>query len=188
MSDQITVSLPDGSSRTLTTGATAGDLAADIGTGLAKAAVIAEVNGTERDLSHVLDDGDEVAIITSQSDQGLYVIRHSTAHVLAQAVLELFPGATFGIGPPVENGFYYDFELPDGGTFSEEDLGAIEGRMKQILNEAQPFAKTEISADDARKVFADHKYKLEIIDDASTDPMSATSARGEVRCYENLPP
>ena len=188
MSDQITVSLPDGSSRTLTTGATAGDLAADIGAGLAKAAVIAEVNGEERDLSHVLADGDEIAIVTSQSDQGLYVIRHSTAHVLAQAVLELFPGATFGIGPPVENGFYYDFELPDGGTFSEDDLGAIEGRMKQILNEAQPFAKTEISADDARKVFADHKYKLEIIDDASTDPMSATSARGEVRCYENLPP
>ena len=188
MSDQITVSLPDGSSRTLTTGATAGDLAADIGAGLAKAAVIAEVNGTERDLSHVLEDGDEVAIITTQSDQGLYVIRHSTAHVLAQAVLELFPGATFGIGPPVENGFYYDFELPGGATFSEDDLGAIEGRMKQILNEAQPFEKTEISADDARKVFADHKYKLEIIDDASTDPMSATSARGEVRCYENIPP
>ncbi len=189
MSDsQITVSLPDGSSRTLTTGATAGELAADIGAGLAKAAVIAEVNGVERDLSHVLEDGDEVSIITSQSDQGLYVIRHSTAHVLAQAVLELFPGATFGIGPPVENGFYYDFELPDGATFSEDDLGAIEGRMKQILNEAQPFEKTEISADDARKVFADHKYKLEIIDDASTDPMSATSARGEVRCYENIPP
>lgn len=188
MSDQITVSLPDGSSRTLTTGATAGDLAAEIGAGLAKAAVIAEVNGDERDLSHVLADGDVVSIVTTQSDQGLYVIRHSTAHVLAQAVLELFPGATFGIGPPVEHGFYYDFELPDGGTFNEDDLGAIEGRMKQILNEAQPFAKTEISADDARKVFADHKYKLEIIDDASTDPMSATSARGEVRCYENLPP
>ncbi|WP_436796242.1 threonine--tRNA ligase [Actinospongicola halichondriae] len=188
MSDQITVSLPDGSSRELTTGATAGDLAADIGTGLAKAAVIAEVNGVERDLSHPLEDGDVVSIVTTQSDQGLYVIRHSTAHVLAQAVLELFPGATFGIGPPVENGFYYDFELPDGGTFSEDDLATIEGRMKQILNEAQPFAKTEISADEARSIFADHKYKLEIIDDASTDPMSATSAKGEVRCYENIPP
>ncbi len=188
MSDQITVSLPDGSSRELTTGATAGDLAADIGAGLAKAAVIAEVNGVERDLSHPLDDGDVVSIVTTQSDQGLYVIRHSTAHVLAQAVLELFPGATFGIGPPVENGFYYDFELPDGGTFSEDDLASIEGRMKQILNEAQPFEKSEITADEARSIFADHKYKLEIIDDASTDPMSATSARGEVRCYENLPP
>ncbi len=188
MSDQITVSLPDGSSRELTTGATAGDLAAAIGAGLAKAAVIAEVNGVERDLSHPLDDGDVVSIVTTQSDQGLYVIRHSTAHVLAQAVLELFPGATFGIGPPVENGFYYDFELPDGGTFSEDDLASIEGRMKQILNEAQPFEKSEITADEARSIFADHKYKLEIIDDASTDPMSATSARGEVRCYENLPP
>ena len=176
---QITVSLPDGSSRPLTTGATAGDLAADIGSGLAKAAVIAEVNGTERDLSHVLEDGDEVAIVTTQSDQGLYVIRHSTAHVLAQAVLELFPGATFGIGPPVENGFYYDFELPGGATFAESDLERIEERMREILAEAQPFQKTEISADEARTIFADHKYKLEIIDDASTDPMSATSARGK---------
>ncbi len=189
MSDpMIAVKLPDGSSRELTTGATAGDLAAAIGSGLAKAAVIAEVNSVERDLAHPLEDGDEVAIITTQSDQGLYVIRHSTAHVLAQAVLELFPGATFGIGPPVENGFYYDFELPDGGTFSEDDLGAVEARMRQILDEAQPFEKSEMSADEARSIFADHKYKLEIIDDASTDPMSATSATGEVRCYENVPP
>ena len=186
--DQITVSLPDGSSRALTTGATAGDLAADIGAGLAKAAVVAEVNGVERDLSHVLADGDEVAIVTASSEQGLYVIRHSTAHVLAQAVLELYPGATFGIGPPVENGFYYDFELPGGATFAEDDLEAIEERMREILAESQPFVKSEIAADDARQVFAEHKYKLEIIANASTDPMSATSARGEVRCYENVPP
>ncbi|MDZ7674145.1 MAG: threonine--tRNA ligase [Acidimicrobiales bacterium] len=186
--DQITVSLPDGSSRALTAGATAGDLAADIGAGLAKAAVVAEVNGVERDLSHVLADGDEVAIVTKSSDQGLYVIRHSTAHVLAQAVLELFPGTTFGIGPPVDDGFYYDFELPDGGTFSDDDLAAIEARMRDILDESQPFVRSELDAEDARAVFADHKYKLEIIDDASTDPMSATSAAGQVRCYENIPP
>ena len=189
MSDQIAVQLPDGSSRELTTGATAGDLARSIARGLAKKAVDRRVvNGEQRDLSHVLADGDTVAIVTADTDEGLYVIRHSTAHVLAQAVLELHPGATFGIGPPVENGFYYDFELPDGGTFQEEELGAIEDRMRQILKEAQPFEKSEISADEARSIFADHKYKLEIIDDASTDPMSATSAKGEVRCYENIPP
>jgi len=188
MPDQIAVRLPDGSSRELPTGSTAGDLARSIAKGLAKRAVIAEVNGVERDLSHELEDGDEVAIVTSDSDQGLYVIRHSTAHVLAQAVLDLHPGATFGIGPPVENGFYYDFELPDGGTFNEDDLVAIEARMREILQESQPFLRTEISADEAREVFAQHPYKLEIIENASTDPMSATSARGEVRCYENLPP
>jgi threonyl-tRNA synthetase len=188
MPDQIAVTLPDGSSRELPTGSTAGDLARSIARGLAKKAVIAEVNGTERDLSHELADGDTVAIVTADSDQGLYVIRHSTAHVLAQAVLELFPGATFGIGPPVENGFYYDFELPDGGTFQEDDLARIEERMRAILAESQPFVKSEIGADEARKIFADHKYKLEIIENASTDPMSATSERGEVRCYENVPP
>jgi len=188
MPDQIAVTLPDGSSRELPTGSTAGDLARSIARGLAKKAVIAEVNGVERDLSHVLDDGDAVAIVTADSDQGLYVIRHSTAHVLAQAVLDLHPGATFGIGPPVENGFYYDFELPDGGTFHEEDLAAIEARMREILKESQPFVKSEISADEARTIFAEHPYKLEIIENASSDPMSATSERGEVRCYENVPP
>ncbi len=189
MSDaQIAVTLPDGSRRELPTGSTARDLATSIARGLAKKAVVAEVNGTERDLSHELADGDEVAIVTADSDQGLYVIRHSTAHVLAQAVLDLHPGATFGIGPPVQDGFYYDFELPDGGTFTDEDLPTIEARMREILAESQPFVKSEISADEARAVFADHRYKLEIIDDASTDPMSATSARGEVRCYENVPP
>ncbi|HAS12696.1 MAG TPA: threonine--tRNA ligase [Acidimicrobiaceae bacterium] len=188
MPEQIAVTLPDGSSRELPTGSTAGDLARSIARGLAKKAVIAEVNDVERDLSHELVDGDRVAIVTADSDQGLYVIRHSTAHVLAQAVLELFPGATFGIGPPVENGFYYDFELPDGGTFHEEDLERIEARMREILKESQPFVKSEIGADEARTIFADHKYKLEIIENASTDPMSATSDRGEVRCYENIPP
>jgi threonyl-tRNA synthetase len=188
MPEQIAVTLPDGSSRELPTGSTAGELARSIARGLAKKAVVAEVNGVERDLSHVLEDGDAVAIITSDTEAGLYVIRHSTAHVLAQAVLDLYPGATFGIGPPVENGFYYDFELPGGATFTEDDLDTIEGRMREILAEAQPFVKTEIAADEARKVFAEHPYKLEIIDNASTDPMSATSARGEVRCYENVPP
>ena len=185
---QIAVTLPDGSSRELATGSTAGDLARSIARGLAKKAVVAEVNGTQRDLSEELHDGDRVAIVTADSDEGLYVIRHSTAHVLAQAVLDLFPGATFGIGPPVENGFYYDFELPEGGTFHEDDLGRIEARMRELLAESQPFVRSEISADEAREIFADHRYKLQIIDDASTDPMSATSAKGEVRCYENIPP
>ena len=99
MSDQIAITLPDGSERALPVGSTAGDLAAAIGPRLAKAAVIASVNGTERDLDWVLADGDDVAVIVEESDRGLYTLRHSTAHVLAQAVLDEFPGATFAIGP-----------------------------------------------------------------------------------------
>ncbi|MGQ0431390.1 MAG: threonine--tRNA ligase [Microthrixaceae bacterium] len=187
MADEIAIRLPDGSTRSLAAGATAADLAASIGSRLAKSAVIAVVNGEERDLTTPLLDGDEVAIVTADSERGLFTLRHSTAHVLAQAVLDLFPGATFGIGPPVENGFYYDFELPDGGTFHEDDLERIDARMREILAEAQPFVRDELSAAQARKVFAGHRFKLEIIDDASTDPMSATSASESVRTYENPP-
>jgi threonyl-tRNA synthetase len=178
--------LPDGSERTLPAGATAADLAADIGARLANDAVIAEVNGVERDLGTQLHDGDSVAIITAGQDRGLYTIRHSTAHVMAQAVLDLFPGATFGIGPPVEDGFYYDFALPDGAVFHPDDLERIEARMREIIAERQPFQRDEVDADEARHIFRGHRFKLEIIDDASTDPMSATES-GRVRTYENPP-
>jgi threonyl-tRNA synthetase len=186
MSDQITITLPDGSSKSLPSGTTAGELAASIGSKLAKAAVIAEVNGVERDLVWPLADGDAVSIITDTSERGLYTLRHSTTHVLAQAVLELFPGATFAIGPPVENGFYYDFELPDGATFSSDDLERIEAKMREIMAERQPFIRDEITEAAALELFADHKYKCEIIRGAADDPMSATET-GLVRTYENPP-
>jgi threonyl-tRNA synthetase len=186
-----TITLPDGSRRALQDGSTAADLAASIGRRLAADAVIAEVNGTQRDLSTVLADGDRVAIRTAQSDEGLYTIRHSTAHVLAQAVLDLFEGATFAIGPPVENGFYYDFLLPEGpdgtpGTFTPEDLDRIEARMRDIIREAQPFVRDELTDDRARDVFAAHPFKLEIIDGEADDPTSVTEP-GRVRTYENPP-
>src|SRR5258706_2929323 len=163
-SDQITIRLPDGTTKSVATGTTAGELAAAIGSGLRKAAVIASVNGVERDLVWPLNDGDELSVITASTDRGLYTIRHSTTHVLAQAVLDLYPGATFGIGPPWEDGFYYDFELPDGATFTPDDLDRIDVRMREIIKEQQPFIRDEIGADEARTVFKDHKYKLEIID------------------------
>ncbi|MGH9262160.1 MAG: TGS domain-containing protein, partial [Acidimicrobiales bacterium] len=179
--------LPDGSARSLPSGTTALGLAQSIGSRLAKAAVVAEINGEERDLGTVLSDGDEVAIVTADSERGLYTIRHSTAHVLAQAVLDLFPDATFGIGPPVEDGFYYDFELPGGGTFTPDDLDRIDARMREIIDERQAFVRDEIAAGEAREIFEGHRFKLEIIDDASTDPMSGTGDKGEVRTYENPP-
>src|SRR5690242_16214559 len=186
MADDITITLPDGSQRELPSGPAGGDLAAAIGKRLARAAVMADVNGTERDLVWPLADGDQVAIITEDSDRGLYTLRHSTTHVLAQAVLDLFPGATFAIGPPVENGFYYDFELPDGGTFSSDDLDRIEAKMREIMADQQPFIRDEITEAAALELFADHKYKCEIIRGAADDPMSATET-GLVRTYENPP-
>jgi threonyl-tRNA synthetase len=184
---EIVITLPDGSTRAVPSGTTALGLAQDIGSRLARAAVIAEINGEQRDLATELADGDRVAIVTAGSDAGLYTIRHSTAHVLAQAVLDLFPEATFGIGPPVEDGFYYDFELSGGATFTTDDLDRIDARMREIIDEGQPFVRDEIPAAEAREIFARHPYKLQIIDDASTDPMSGTGDRGEVRTYENPP-
>jgi threonyl-tRNA synthetase len=185
MSD-VTVRLPDGSERSLPEGSTGADLAAAIGSRLAKAAVIVEIDGVERDLTAPLPEGATVAIVTESSERGLYTIRHSTAHVLAQAVLDLFDGATFAIGPPVENGFYYDFQLPDGGTFTPDDLERIDARMREIIKEKQAFIRDDIPNDRAREIFKDHPFKLEIIDGEADDPTSV-SEPGFSRTYENPP-
>ena len=179
---EINVTLPDGSTRALVEGSTAADLAAAIGPGLAKAALIAEVDGAEIDLNAPLTDGAAVAIVTDSSDQGLYTLRHSTAHVLAQAVLDLYPGATYAIGPPIEDGFYYDFDLPDGMTFTDDDLEAITARMTAIIAADQPFTRGELSRDEGLEMFADHPYKREIIE--NVDP-SEVGAEGEVSFYRN---
>jgi threonyl-tRNA synthetase len=163
MSD-ISVLLPDGSSRVVPSGATVGDVALSIGKGLAKAALAGTINGQEVDLGVPVTDGASVSIITATSEEGRHVLRHSTAHVLAQAVLQLFPGAQFSIGPAIEDGFYYDFELPNAQTFSDDDLAAIEKRMRDIVAADQPFVRTEVSADDALQMFSQQKYKCEIIE------------------------
>src|SRR6202789_3656938 len=139
MAGVISVRLPDGSQRELPEGTTAGEFAQLIGPRLAKAAVVATVDGHQVDLSSSLVDGSEVAIITADSDAGREVLRHSTAHVLAQAVLRLWPGAKYAIGPVIDNGFYYDFELPHGARFSDDDLSRVEGEMRSIMAENQPF-------------------------------------------------
>jgi threonyl-tRNA synthetase len=173
MSD-ITVLLPDGSQRSLPEGSTAADLAADIGPGLAKAALIAEVDGIEVGLDVPLTDGAAVSLVTAQSNQGVFTLRHSTAHVLAQAVLEIYPGATFAIGPPIENGFYYDFELPDGQTLSDESLEAVEAKMRDIIAADQPFIRGETDAAQAAVLFADHPYKREIIEVADASELAGS--------------
>jgi len=160
----ITVTLPDGSARELPAGSTVLDLAASIGSGLRKAAVAAVVDGGETDLTTTLTDGAEVGIITNNTDEGRHVLRHSTAHVMAQAVTELWPGAKFSIGPAIDNGFYYDFDLPGGVTFSDEDLVRIEDKMREIIRANQPFERSEMSMEEAKELFADQPYKVEIIE------------------------
>ncbi|MCU1460036.1 MAG: threonyl-tRNA synthetase [Acidimicrobiales bacterium] len=187
MADQISITLPDGSIRDLTAGATAADLAASIGKGLAKAAVAADVDGREVDLGTPLDDGARVAIITADSDRGRHVLRHSTAHVLAQAVTQLWPGAKFAIGPPIEDGFYYDFDLPGGAHFSDEDLERIEARMREIVAENQPFEREEHSREEGRQLFADQPYKVEIIEAVDETARDEGAGSGVVSAYRNTP-
>ena len=167
-------------------GATAGDLAADIGPGLAKAALIATVDGEHVDLDVALNDGATVALVTDRDDLGLETLRHSTAHLMAQAVLDLYPGATFAIGPPIEHGFYYDFELPDGKTISNDDLQAIEDRMKELVDADQPFERHEVSVEEARELFKDEPYKLEIIEKVTSGEAGVDDAgelSGDVVSY-----
>ncbi|MEN9643973.1 MAG: threonine--tRNA ligase [Actinomycetota bacterium] len=182
---EITISLPDGSQRSLPDGATATTLAASIGSRLAKASVSAVVNGEEWDLGRALPDGAEVAIVTAESDDGRHVLRHSTAHVLAQAVTQLFPGAKFSIGPAITDGFYYDFELPGGRTFTEADLESIEGRMREIIKADQPFVRDELPAAEALRVFADQPYKCEIIERVSSGAADSDDA-GEIGSGETI--
>jgi len=177
------VLLPDDSTRDLPDGSTAADLAASIGRGLAKAAVAAVVNGAETDLGAPLHDGDRVAILTANTDDGRKVLRHSTAHVLAQAVCDLFPGAKYAIGPPIDDGFYYDFDLPGGAHFSDDDLGRIETRMRAIVGEDQPFVREELSRDEGLARFADQPFKVEIIEGVDPEEGAEGSA---VSVYRNV--
>ena len=173
----VRVLLPDGSARDLPDGATAADLAASIGRRLARDALIATSDGVEVDLAAPLTDGATVQIVTAGSERGLHTLRHSTAHVLAQAVLGLYPGATFAIGPPVADGFYYDFELPDGATFGDADLERIEERMRSIVAADQPFVRREMAPAEALGIFADHFYKREIIERVAAGETAGGTAR-----------
>ncbi|MEM9201551.1 MAG: threonine--tRNA ligase [Actinomycetota bacterium] len=190
MSDVISVVLPDGSSRELPAGATTFDLAESIGPRLAKDAVIGVVDGTEVDLTVPLHDGAAVEIVTAASERGLYTLRHSTAHVMAQAVQDLYPGTQIAIGPPVENGFYYDVDLPEGKTLNEEDLDAIEARMRDIVAANQPFIRHELSADEATEFFKDEPYKTEVIErviagSADGDDAMAAGSADQFSYYAN---
>jgi threonyl-tRNA synthetase len=146
----------DGSERQVAAGTTAADVL-DVD----RSVIAARVGGEPRDLAHVLADGDRVEPIAIDSAEGRAILRHSTAHVMAQAVQELYPDAKLGIGPPIENGFYYDFDVAT--PFTPDDLSRIDKRMQQIVKEAQTFSRRVVSDDDARTELADEPYKLELI-------------------------
>ena len=150
--DQITITLPDGSARTHARGVTGADIAADIGPGLAKAALAVKVDGEIRDLNRPIDADAELAIVTLKDEDALELIRHDAAHVLAEAVQELFPGTQITFGPATEDGFYYDFhrEAP----FSTEDFEAIEKKMAEIVGRDEEIVREVWSKDEVREFFA----------------------------------
>ncbi|MCU1458945.1 MAG: threonyl-tRNA synthetase [Actinomycetia bacterium] len=172
MADQITLTLPDGSPREYPAGTTGAEVAASIGRGLAKAALAVEIDGVPVDLDQPIDHDARISVITGASAEGRDLLRHSTSHVMAQAVFDLFPGAKYAIGPSITDGFYYDFELPDGRRFSDTDLERIEARMREIVKQNQPFLREEYAPQAGREVFADQPYKLEIIERASAGDLS----------------
>jgi len=185
VADQISITLPDGSHRQLDAGSTALDLARAIGPRLAQAAVAARIDGQMTDLSTPLADGEQVAIVTGDSDEGRHILRHSTAHVLAQAVTSLWPGAKYAIGPAIDAGFYYDFDLPGGARFSDDDLAKIDARMREIMGEDQPFVREEHTVEEGLVLFSDQPYKLEIIEKVDAADSAEGVGAGGVSAYRN---
>ncbi|MDR2577577.1 MAG: threonine--tRNA ligase [Chitinispirillales bacterium] len=166
----MNVILPDGRTLSLADGVSAMGVAEAISPRLAKAAVACKVNGELRDLSYKLNDNDAVSILTFDDPEGKTVFWHSSSHILAQAVQELFPNAKIAIGPAIEGGFYYDFDTEK--PFTPEDITAIEKKFKQIAEAKLPFCRAEMNANDARKFFGDkgENYKIELINDLQEAP------------------
>jgi threonyl-tRNA synthetase len=163
----IDLLFPDGSSNQFPAGVSGGEVARSIGERLAAAAVAVKLDGQLLDLERPLPGGGSFEVVTDSSEEGRAVLRHSAAHVMAQAVLDLYPGASFAIGPPIEDGFYYDFDI--GRPFTPEDLDAIESRMAEIIATDQPFLRDEVSKVEAVELFADQPFKLEIIESVDED-------------------
>jgi threonyl-tRNA synthetase len=190
--DKLRITLA-GSEHVVEQGTTAGQALADRQP--ANKPIAARVNGDLRDLSYRLTDGDLVEPVSIDSPDGLNILRHSTTHVMAQAVQDLFPAAKLGIGPPIENGFYYDFDVPE--AFAPDDLKAIEQKMRQIVRQGQLFSRRVVTDEEARTELAAEPYKLELIglkggtagDAALGDSGEAVEVGGaELTIYDNLDP
>jgi len=176
----IDLEYPDGKVVEHPNGVSGLEIAESIGPGLARAAVAVRVDDELLDLSRPINRSGKFAVITLADPDGLHILRHSCAHVLAQAVLDLYPGSTFAIGPAIEDGFYYDFKVKE--PFTQEDLEAVQDRMEEIMAADQPFTRESVSTDEALEIFIDHPFKREII--ANVDS-SEVSEGEDVTLYRN---
>jgi len=176
MSDSIRITLPDGSTREMPAGSTAGDVAADIGPGLAKAAVAAVVNGETIDLFQPLEDGTELRLLTDRDPAALPVLRHSAAHILATAVRALRPGAGIGFGPAIDEGFYYDFEVDE--PFTPDELETFEAEMAKVIEADQSFERRRVTREEARELFSDDPLKLERLEEFDDDEVITVYQNG----------
>lgn len=180
--------LPDGTELQLEDGATGADAAAAIGAGLARAALAVKVDGELRDLTAPLHDGAKLEIVTPSSDDALDLLRHDTAHVLAAAVMDLYPGVKISIGPPIQDGFYYDFEFPDGVTVSDADFERIEQKMREHIKADEKFGREDVSVGEALERFVreGQPYKVELIEDLVRNA-AADAPVESVSLYTNGP-
>jgi len=170
--ENVTITLPDGSSREYPAGVTPRKIAEDIGAGLARQAIAAVVNGESFDLSRGIDENASVRILTPRDEETLEIFRHSSAHLLAAAVTELFADAKYGVGPPIEGGFFYDFAVPR--PFTPEDLEKIEEKMKELASKNIPFEREELGKRDAVARFGElgQPFKQELVDEKGGDVVS----------------
>lgn len=177
--EKIKLRFPDGTEREYPKGVKGSEVVADLGAGLARAALAMSFNGRVLDLTRPLLEDGEIRFLTARDPEGREVLRHSASHILAQAVQHLFPGVKLGIGPAIEEGFYYDFDVPQ--PFTPEDLTRLEEEMKKIVAADYPFLREEISREEALRLFADRgeKYKVELIVDLPPDVPISVYRQGD---------
>ena len=175
--DQINIQFPDGNSKEFDKGTTTEDIAQSISPGLRKKAVAGKFNGQMVDLTRPLEEDGSIEIVTPGSEEALEVLRHSTAHLMAQALKRLYGDVKFGVGPVIEGGFYYDFDMDE--KVSSDDFEKIEKTMKQIVNENYKIERKVVSRDEAKEFFKDDPYKLELIDAIPEDESVTLYSQGE---------
>ncbi len=174
---QINITFPDGNAKAFEKGITTEEIAHSISPGLRKKAVAGKLNGQLIDLTRPIETDGEIEIVTPGSDEALEVLRHSTAHLMAQALKRLYGDVKFGVGPVIDGGFYYDFDMTE--SVSSDDFEKIEKTMKQIVNENYPIERKVVSRDEAKTFFADDPYKLELIDAIPEDENVTLYSQGE---------
>ena len=173
---QIKITFPDGTVKEFEKGITPFEIAKSISKGLAKEALIAEINGTLRELNTPISEDSDLKIFTFQNDEGKETYWHSSSHLMAHAVKELYPEAKFGVGPAIDGGFYYDIDIDT--HLTEEDLPKIEKKMKFLIDRNDPFVRNEVSKKDALQFFNDDEYKTELIDAFDNETIISTYGEG----------